>query len=529
MLGALIIAVATVSNAAQVPPVIIGSPTAGAHGDSTERTEQLLTVPPTLRAVEISSAAGDLRALQRLRRHTVGPFDQTQFGFRFVDVYFDRTLPSEQERGIHSSNATLQLVLATRRTGRSTRWWRVDSSAEPDIDDEPGEHELVRLATANRSLPIIDIEYRSHACGASSCVETDRHLLVDFRARVPRLIALLDEVGYSGGGMCGAYNGIYGTGVEIGCRWDAARADFRCAETFHRYDTGWGERRGTRFFLLESGQRLSTAPAGRSMTLRQFAERTLLAPSKATRVATLDRYGPTTVVETFRFGPATVVVLASPSLGDRLGVTLHAAVVQRGRETILREIIPRSRLEEGKPANADIARRAQPTLQEVAPLAQYTPDGPRPTFRSRLLVDTTNLKILQLIVSEGSARGVYLLGLGLSREQFTADAFLVAADGRIHNGCNTWMVPSTAVGIEVQTQPFAAILDIEPRNVVEFDEQTDEWKFQPRSHPEPCRSTATATWRTDRGFELEWQPSSCRAPEQPRRVAIDDQGRLTTR
>jgi hypothetical protein len=151
-----------------------------------------------------------------------------------------------------------------------------------------------------------------------------------------------------------------------------------------------------------------------------------------------------------------------------------------------------------------------------------------PTFRIRVLLANGRLTILQLTVAEGSARGVYLVGLDFSGPQLSADALLVATDAPTYNGCNTWMVPATSVMMDVRTEPFTAVLDVEPSNIEGRHEQSDEWELEPRSQHPTCRTKAEVTWETSTGFKLDWRHPPCVSSEAPRRVLIDDQGRLTT-
>jgi len=72
-----------------------------------------------------------------------------------------------------------------------------------DITDEPSSEEGIALATSDPSLPVLEIRYAAMAFGANSGVDLVRHLLLDLRGPVPRLMALLDDVGGSIGGVCG--------------------------------------------------------------------------------------------------------------------------------------------------------------------------------------------------------------------------------------------------------------------------------------------------------------------------------------
>ena len=276
LLIALVSGAAMTGGSVQSTAPMIGSSTAGVPGVSGDPTRyQDLLVHPAVKFVELRLTPEELARIELLTRHTAGPFDDTKLGFAFVDVYFDRTLAPEEERSEFSADGTLRLVLVTRHRDGARRFWRLEQSAnDPDpsnqlgmdllsISDEPDEHERVVIATGDSSMPLVDIQYDSNSFGANSGVDLTRHLIVDLRRPSPRPIAVLDDGQGFGGGACGAYDSLYSTGHELGCRWDGGRGDFQCAETFHRYDSDWGERRGSRFFLLDSGETVPIRPMGR--------------------------------------------------------------------------------------------------------------------------------------------------------------------------------------------------------------------------------------------------------------------------
>ena len=341
---------------------MIGSSTAGVPGVSGDPTSyQNLLVHPAVVFVELRPTLDELARIELLTRHTAGPFDDTKHEFAFVDVYFDRTLPPEQERSEFSADGTLQLVLVTRHRDGTRRFWRLELSAgDPDpsnqlgmdllsISDEPDEHERIVVATGDPSVPLVDIQDHSNSFGANSGVDLTRHLIVDLRRPSPRLIAVLDDVQGFGGGACGAYDGLYTTGHELGCRWDGGRGDFQCAETFHRYDTDWGEQRGSRFFLLDSGETVPY-PTNGSRTLRAFAEGAVSARQAGSAI--LEGNGAATIVRTLSYGTTTLAIIGTPHFSEtrsaQFAARFHVAILRPGQPTIVEELVPRTRLDTGQ-------------------------------------------------------------------------------------------------------------------------------------------------------------------------------------
>lgn len=524
----------------QSPAPVIGSPTAGVREASEPLgQEQDLLVHPALKLVEIHPTSDERQRIERLTPHTAGPFDEAKYGFNFVDAYFDRKLAPEDERSDFTADGILRLVLAMRTPNGARRFWRLEPAGDnPDpgsvlgmdplaITDEPDEYERIVTATDDPSVPVLDIRYSASRFGANTGVSFERHLLLDLRQRTPRAIALLDTVETGGGGACGAYNLMFGTRREFGCQWMSARGDFRCAETLHRYDTDWTERRGSRFFLLDSGETLPY-PADGPRTLRAFVENAVR--SRQGRTEMLEPYGAATIIETLSFGTATVVLVGTPLLTEEhvefFGIRFHAGIVRPGSPTITEEVVPRARLEASAPTHVDLAHMQRLAARQK-PSERFVPDGTPPEFRSRLLFETDYQKVLHVTVTEGEGRGVYLLGLEYVDARLTADALLVATEAPSYSGCNAWMLPTTAVAMDIGTNPFTALVDVEPAQLETLDRESDDWIISPQTDPR-CPSKVQVTWRSGTGFELQQQPITCGAPRTPRRVRIDRDGRLTS-
>jgi hypothetical protein len=154
-----------------------------------------------------------------------------------------------------------------------------------------------------------------------------------------------------------------------------------------------------------------------------------------------------------------------------------------------------------------------------------TPDGPPPRFVASQLARTDTVTILRVLVAEGAGKGVYLVGLELVGDRLTTDAMLVATNGESHLQCNVWRVPATSVGMTVVASPFAVTLDVEPAGVRNDGPAGDQQTPRDLQPAEACRVHATVDWEAGLGFRYAAREKRC-APTQPRRVAIDDEGRI---
>jgi hypothetical protein len=122
---------------------------------------------------------------------------------------------------------------------------------------------------------------------------------------------------------------------------------------------------------------------------------------------------------------------------------------------------------------------------------------------------------------------VYLIGIEPRPAGVAADAFLVATDALSYDRCAEWATEPTAVAMQVQTAPFAALFDVEPANHV-HDEHRGTMAMFPRDDDEPCRTKVTLTWEAGQGFRAIAVPGGCIRSEPPRRVRVDADGVLAS-
>ena len=513
-LAAVVSLVALTPGVAQERPRIIGSTTAGLRLAGLG-PEQALTVGPSLELAEIVERDVGLGRLTGMRAHDAGPFDSQRYGFSTVHVYFDRTLPLASDRSGLSSNATLRLIVSTRGEGGRVRWWRLEAPEESNstylpplsVTDDPSDQERVASASSDPSLPVLEIRWATHAVGANSGVGLVRHLLLDLRGPVPRVLGLLDDVDGSIGGVCGSTNPTH---TEIGCRWEGG--DFLCAETLHRTDTRWAQRRGSRQFWLSSGEGI---PLPRQSNYKTPVE--LVAQPIETHPVTFEGFGEARIISTTRIGNEYVGLVGSPSLSSTFGVEFFVAAIGRTPEG------------SGRVFAKLLRDDPEPAGQSRAELHRYTPDSlDLPRFDVRPIADDGTVTVLQVTATEGSGHGVYLIGIEPGERRLEADALRVATDAPARGDCNTARFPVTAVSLTARSTPFSATLDVEPANVEQVSQRGDLEIVRAEGEP-ACGSTTTVTWQRGRGFALSSTPKPCVEPATPRVITIDEHGTLAVK
>jgi len=144
-----------------------------------------------------------------------------------------------------------------------------------------------------------------------------------------------------------------------------------------------------------------------------------------------------------------------------------------------------------------------------------------------VVFETRREKVLQVTVTQGDGRAVYVLGLEYADARLTGDALLVATQAPVYNHCQTWLLPLTAVKMDIATKPFSALLDIELGNLEVLDTRSADWAIDPRTPPR-CPMTAEVRWQAGLGFEVQRQSVPCDVSPAPRRVSIDPDGRITS-
>ena len=531
--------------AAQELDWTLGSTTAGLPGDEDEWGDYTLDDEPAVTLREVRARDLDLARLRTLPKASLDGFDTRRFAVAAIDAYFDREqLPrspdDDEDDDSGRSRATLRLVLRTRSARGVIRWWRLagdsvhltidaiptgpgaPSSAASDVPED----ERLRPATSDPRRPIVYVRYSSSELFVNSSSEVLHHLLLDFRKAVPRVIGFFDhDFGGGCGGACGAYSCIFNVRQEVGCRWDAEHDGFLCARTFRRRDTAWAQRRATSYFHFGGMAGAVTQPSSAyadGLDPRVAAATVPMAGD--TKVVA--GYGTVSAIASGGRGHTGVVLIGAPSMSWHFGARFFAGSVPPvGPRGPLAEI--GSRLD----VRADVFKTDGTTgerlegysFEETKRFDRLTPDGPPPGFKVMQVAKDETLTVLRVLVTEGTARGVYLIGLESAGDRLVADAMLVATDGESHLDCNAWRVPATAVGMTVASKPFAVTLDVEPaRERWEMEHEAGELRGPATN---PCRRRDTVGWEAGQGFRYVSREQHCGSAE-PRRVVIDDDGNI---
>lgn len=520
----------------------LGSTTAGLPGEEDEWGEYDLDATPGVELREVRAQDLDLARLRTLPKASLDGFDTTRYPVSVIDAYFDRVrLPRKaddddaDERG--RSGATLGLVIRTRSARGTVRWWRligdsrhltIDgtppvSQATPGAPDDPEGDRLVP-ATWDPRRPIVFVGYSSSQLFVNSSSNTIHRLVLDFRKAIPRVIGFFDhDFGGGCGGACGVYSCIFNVREEVGCRWDAEHDDFLCAQTFRRRDTAWMERRAARYFHFGGTAGAVTQPSSSYAAGLdpRVAEASTPSVGDTKRV---DRFGTISAIELTLVGRKGVILVGAPSMAWHFGARFFAArgayLAARGP---LAEIGSRLDVRAGVfTTNGATSERLEgQSFEEREKFDGLTPDGTPPGFKVSEVAKDEHLTVLRVLVTEGTAKGVYLIGLEFAGDRLVTDAMLVATNGESHLDCNAWRVPATAVGMTVASKPFAATLDVEPARE-RWDEPHEEGALRGPAMS-PCRRRDTVGWEAGQGFRYVSREQDC-ATTVPRRVMIDDDG-----
>jgi hypothetical protein len=366
----------------------------------------------------------------------------------------------------------------------------------------------------------VKVTYRSSVLGGNTSADIDTALILDFR-RAPNVLATLTTVSSEGGGACTAYDGIYQETTEDGCRWDVAKQDFLCAETTHLLETTWSERRGSRWFYLESGADAFPPGANGPRDLGELAQR-IARDRSAPRAAFMKQLGTTRLILDL---PSTqtpggkLLLFAAPTLNARLDARFFIVSVVPGRPGVVTQVPTIASLG-GRHSARD---RVEP---DERPLSAFTPDGNPPTYKSSLVDDRSSARVARVLVTEKKGHAVYFVGIEETSVGLWADAFLASSDTKYYDACGTWIVPPAAVSVKVSASPFEAELDVEPGRIETVEEET---KADPGAE-DRCPTRRTLTWNAGGGFVLDGRraPASCPAAA-PRRVEILADGTVRPR
>jgi hypothetical protein len=418
-----------------------------------------------------------------------GSFTSTAFtgfaarwGVRDVTVLVGRDLPPPAQRAAVESNGALRLVVRI-GTAEGARWWRLvapvdQSRTSPEerllIRDVAGSEEGVRLATPDRSLPLLRFDYEVTFSGANSTTDVTRTLLIDIRQRRPTPLGLLSCVDHSGGGGCTAPDHLFRVRPAVDCEWLGKEERFRCAWRLEDV-RAWGAR--TRTAVSDFG--------GGSAGLRPtgYARWTVAGPPwSAPRVVA--GIGPVRfLVDLPSSRPGeTLRLVASP--GRTFTPRLFMARIRAGRVSEIEEI-------EALPLRSG---HMPEELPEDQPEREGTPvDGP--TYRVRMLSDggAQGLRVVQVVASQPEEidlevveerRALLWVAIDPARPP---QALLVAGDAAEYVRCARALLPASARSIEILGGPgFGAVVQVEPERWIGVPRALT---FQVHSKPDRLRDS----------------------------------------
>lgn len=453
-------------------------------------------------------------------------FDQSVF--QRVRVYLAATLPEEFVG--RASEAKLSVYVETSASidaasAQRSQWWQlVPAPGREATANENPSHSLVfdamriancfgigrgqsdcafadvSLAASDENVPMIVIAFTQDLGGANASNWIDFRLLLDFRESPPRVAATADCAYNEGGGACTAIDSGMMPRTTLQCDWAAAVSDFLCTEQ------GGGHRD---FYLMSD-----RVPPPRSDEVASLEE--------AAKV--LARRGIGQTVTVWRLGP--VVWIDQVTMDEQRSAMLLASrgsfyLVSRSNDGIgpILEVGPHALLDDTASAEA-----------VGLPQGEWTGDFV-PLFRSSQIFGDGRLAILQVVETRGAnssdpPSGLYWIGIELGTEGFMFDAVQLVG-GAAYDHCGMFKLPASVVSVGVLSRPFQAHIRVQPPTVDGLDSDDPAWESaSEREDTAECVRNGNLWWKHGR-FEADIDREPCAAPEEPHRIRIEPDGRLS--
>lgn len=458
------------------------------------------------------------------------PFQFARGPLRSVVVHVASNGPEDGTwHRAENANFALYVEIVSRRNApgpEKREYWKLSEGATVTRDVyEPGVKLICHGAldvslAADAHLPILHVSYTQDLGGANADNMTENHLLLDFRAAQPRVLAT-SECGYNeGGGACTAFDSGQRSRANLRCSWQTAARDFLCSEAV---DTPRGH---SEFFLLNEHRQPPLRP-GEVATIADAAVR--LGGRHQQEAVVVRGVGPVRMIRRVRLpSGADVVILGSPG-------RLHAIRTVGGRMERSISLVPRALVDD------------QDASTQVAPPQSLegrgsTLDGTI-SFSSSPLHSSGALSLLQ-IVARGidNARSLLWLGIEDGKAAPVLDALTVASERQSYVQCGRYAVAAAVVAVRSVDSPFLAAVDVQPRVVVtgEVDAGGADglvWGadggygggYGEEAPATDCLRTGEVRWISGKGFASTVDPSRCVQGEatQPRYVRIDQSGTVT--
>jgi hypothetical protein len=418
----------------------------------------------------------------------------------------------------------------TKGTVRKTSWWELATRPGIRADDlgfflPEKSDRVVVVPAVNDALPLLRVTRLSSSSGMNTDYRYEDHVLLDFRKTPPRVRAELHCEAAEGGGACGAPDRGWSARNAVGCTWRPARTDFLC-EVASEVPYPWVKRHFRSRFQLLSGEEVPGETSGDGpRNLREFAESVERDAGRSGWPARL----PGTFHHIARIAPNSpgqriLHVFAAPLETNVFDQRFFVVAIGgpyaetreiRASQTFLRGPDDTSALESGESKADEEAEDG--TWQEL--------DVKR-TYGVRTILDRRpDLLVLQVVVSEGSSRGLFWIGLE-EREGGApvADVLRLATDAAEYVQCNRFRHAASVVEIATRDSPFQATFRVQP---VWSDGNVRETESSPPTYPPSlCLEPWTLTWTKGRGFSLVRTASECEAPRRPLHLEIGKGGEI---
>jgi hypothetical protein len=435
--------------------------------------------------------------------YSFGPFEERKYGFGTIRAIVQTVPLTEQERLYPADGRTkLRIYLEVRSAGGS-RWsalFPTQPSGEglflsyTKVDVEP--------ATADRGLPILAISVETES-DQTLYVPERSVLMVDLRAGQPKLLGEISgDYGY-GRGSCNALDYAYEPFRTVGCRWDPNQADFVCEVTKFRRLT-WTSRTVvslewlTLHAVVPGPKPADVAPED----LTGLAQRTLNTDSTCGTATVLRGSGSVTCLAKWR----------GPAIGDHLALFgAQARGVSFTPRLFLASTGPDSALETSEIEVYTLGRSFDLDKLETDPSvwwpdfdASGTPAGPSPSFVVEPLAGTaTGLRVLRLVVTEGRARGLFLVAIDSRIKPVKTEAIRLATDSTEDWHCGRVLHPASLFPAGIVPDPFSLRADVEPAHSGFFPSAGAFNVLDDAAGGPGVDRLATLTWDPREGFVLE--------------------------
>jgi hypothetical protein len=458
--------------------------------------------------------------------------DVARFGIKKIDFFLRRNTPPkpEEQEGYPPFSFYIRTISA-----KQTQWWRLQepppeptenlfltlNPARPDIgDDTPVK---ILPAAESASVPLYQLVWNRLEMGQWS-VGVEAHLLLDFRAAQPKVIAQLACNSITAFGACGVYDAQQQAQSNFVCTWDTAKSDFNCEGSFW----GGGKRTSKSWFeLISNKDILFAVKPGDPNSLQKFAEKAEADASWRGRQVQLPSFGNTSHLLRLPLAHDQVVHVFG-TYGDLQPFSANFYFVILSKTAPPQEgAIPVSfPLQEPDEAQQQTnlpvpSQNGTTSADEIDPNSQVRTGGSL-SFNVNSLFTGPSTHIYRLTAKEDASHAVYWLAIESPSPDGKAliRGVKLAGDGCSYESCGKYITEPLAIAITMQEgEHFRAQLDVNPPYI---SDEGNERESQPG-----CPYLQTMEWN-QKEWALEPPHSKCaRAEIDPGRITINDDGSIT--